>query len=483
MNSFSLPSYSRLFPLAAFALGLAGCSVGPDYHRAATETPATYSESVPWKEATPSDAIARGDWWTVFGDAKLNALQTEAAANNQDLRAAVARVDQARAIARVAKSEFVPHIAANAGGSFNRNSSNSALVTPGLETSDTNASLGLSYELDIWGRVRRTVEAATATAQASVADYEVVRLALHSDLAQNYFTLRALDSEAAILTHAIDLRRQELDLVRTRFQAGSSTDLDVARAETTHADAQAELATVRGQRAEIEHALAVLVGRTAESFHLEANPLAGTPPAIATGVPSQLLERRPDVAEAERQMAATNAEVGIATAAFFPVIRLTGTAGFQSVDLGSLFNWPSRMWSVGPSLTLPIFEGGRNTANLNRSKARYDEVVARYRQQVLTAFKEVEDHLSGLRHLSDRATAQQTSVASSQRAYQLSDLLYRTGAANYLDVIDSERTALESQRSAARTLGQRYVATVLLVRALGGGWDDSQIKSFASTGK
>lgn len=482
MNTSSLP-LGRLLSAFVFALGLGGCSVGPDYHRAATETPAAYSELIPWKEATPSDAITRGDWWTVFGDSKLNALQTEAVANNQDLRAAVARVDQARAIARVAKSEFIPHIAANAGGSFNRSSSNSALVTPGLETSDTDASLSLSYELDIWSRVRRTVEAATATAQASVADYEVVRLALHSDLAQNYFTLRALDSEAAILAHAIDLRQQELDLVRTRFQAGSSTDLDVARAETTHANAQAELATVFGQRAELEHALAVLVGCTAESFHLEANPLVGTPPAIATGVPSQLLERRPDIAEAERQMAATNAEVGIATAAFFPVIRLTGTAGFESVDLGSLFNWPSRMWSVGPSLTLPIFEGGRNTANLNRSKARYDEVVARYRQQVLTAFKEVEDHLSGLRNLSDRATAQQTSVTSSQRAYQLSDLLYRTGATNYLDVIDSERTALESQRSAARTLGQRYVATVLLVKALGGGWDDSQIKSFASTEK
>lgn len=467
--------------IALAALALVGCSVGPDYHRAEVETPARYVENTPWKQATPADAIARGNWWTVFNDAKLDELQNQAATNNQDLRAAVARVDQARAIARVAKADFLPSINVNASGAFIRNSSNSEVVSHGLETSNVNTSLSLGYELDIWGRVRRTVEASTATLQASVADYEVVRLALHTEIAQNYFSLRALDTEIGIITQAIDLRKQELELIRTRFKAGSSTDLDVARAETTLADAQAELATVRGQRAELEHALAVLFGKTTESFRMASNPLSTVPPPIPTGVPSDLLERRPDVAEAERRMAAANAEVGIATAAFFPVIRLAGTAGLESADLGSLFNWPSRMWSVGPSMTLPIFQGGRNTANLERSKARYEETVAQYRQLVLTAFKQVEDQLSTLRHLSDRADAQQTSVSSSQRAYKLSDLLYRTGAANYLDVIDAERSALESQRAAIRTLGQRYVSSIQLVKALGGGWNDSQIKSFATT--
>lgn len=473
-------SFISLCALAA-VLAVEGCSVGPDYRRADVETPATFSESAPWKQATPSDAIAKGDWWTVFNDPALNELQTQATANNQDLRAAVARVDQARAISRVAKSEFFPSVDANAGGSFYRTSSNSDLVIPGLEKSDVSASLGLNYELDIWGRVRRSVEASTANLQASVADYEFVRLAMHAELAQTYFSLRSFDAEIAILAKAIDLRRQELDLIHTRYKAGSSSDLDVARAETALTDAQAELSSVRGQRSELEHALAVLIGKTAESFQIAATPLSVSPPSIPTGVPSDLLERRPDVAEAERRMAASNAEVGIATAAFFPVVRLTGTAGFESVDLGSLFNWPSRMWSVGPSLTLPIFEGGRNTANLERSKARYDETTANYRQQVLTAFKEVENNLSTLRNLSDRAEAQRSSVSSSQRAYQLSDLLYRNGSANYLDVIDAERTMLESQRAEAQTLGQRYVASILLVKALGGGWNDSRIKSFASS--
>ncbi len=474
-------SYFFSFAGSLAVLALAGCSVGPDYHRTAVETAPTYSEPGPWKQATPSDALARGDWWTLFSDSQLNELQNQASANNQDLRAAVARVDQARAITRVAKSEFYPHVDGSAGGSILRTSSNSDLVIPGVESSDVTASLGLSYEVDIWGRVRRSVEASTANFQASVADYEVVRLALHSELAQNYFSLRALDAEIGILNRAIDLRQQELDLIQTRFKAGSSTDLDVARAETALADARADLADVRGNRAAMEHALAVLVGKTVESFKMEPNPLASTPPPIPTGVPSELLERRPDVAEAERRMAGANAEVGIATAAFYPVVRLTGTAGFESVDLGSLFNWPSRMWSVGPSLTVPLFEGGRNVANLDRSKARYDEMVAQYRQQVLTAFREVEDNLSTLRHLADRAESQQVSVSSSQRAYSLSDLLYRTGSSNYLDVIDAQRTALESERAAIQTLGRRYTASVRLVRALGGGWNDSQIKIFAST--
>jgi len=468
--------------IPALVLGgwLAGCAVGPNYQRAEVPTPPAFAEAGPWKQAAPADELAKGDWWTVFNDAPLNDLEGKATQSNQQLQAAIARVDQARSISRVARSELFPTVTTDPAGEELRNSPNATQTLPG-QSSDVRVPVDLTYEVDAWGRVRRTVEAAQAGVQASVADEETVRLTLHAEVAQNYFTLRATDSELAILTSAIDLRQQELDLIRARYQAGSSSDLDVSRAETELTDAKAELATVRERRAELEHALAVLEGAAAESFHIAASPLGGVPPAIPQGVPSDLLERRPDVASAERTMAATNAQIGVAKAAFFPVIQLTGAAGFESADLGSLFDWSSRVWSIGPSVSLPIFDGGKNTANLNRSEAAYDEAVANYRQQVLTSFAEVENGLSSLRNLSDQAAAEQSSVDSSQRAYKLSDLRYKTGTDTYLDVIDAERSALQSQRAAAQTLGQRYVSSVLLVKALGGGWRDSAIHAFAST--
>ncbi len=479
--------------LSALALLLAGCAVGPDYKRTDAElkeTPAAFTEAIPAdappaKEAAPADALAKGTWWTLFHDAVLDDLEAQASASNQDLKAAVARVDQSRALTRVAKSQLLPSVDFNPSGSVFRQQDNASSSAPGVQSNVVSAPGDLNYEVDLWGRVRRSVEASTATYQASVADFESVRLALHAEVAQDYFTLRAADAEVGILVAAIDLRKQSLDLIRARFRAGASNDLDVARAETEYSTAQAALYAVRQNRAELEHALAVLAGKPPEAFHIETAaasfPLDGVPPTIPAGVPSELLERRPDVAEAERRMAAANAQIGVAKAAFFPVLRLTGAAGFESVDLGSLANWSSRMWSVGPSLSLPIFEGGKNTANLAGAKAAYEETVARYRQQVLTSFREVEDSLASLRNLAAQAGAQQAAVAAAQRAASLSDLRYRGGTSTYLDVIDAERSALDTQRASVQILGQRYAATVRLVRALGGGWQDSQVTVLNTT--
>ena len=491
LNESRLP-IPMLIALGALVLIvlLSGCAVGPDYKRADAElkldgsapAPAAYTEnSAPAKEAAPADALARGPWWTLYNDTILTDLENQATANNQDLKAAVARVDQARALTRVAKSFLLPTVTAAGSGTVYRQPDNESVVAPGLQSNVATATGDLDYEVDIWGRVRRTVESSTASYQATVADFESVRLALHAEVASDYFTLRAADGEIAILASAIDLRRQSLDLIKARFQAGASNDLDVARAETEYSTAQAALFAVRQNRAELEHGLAVLTGKAVESFTLAAQPLGGLPPLIPTGVPSELLERRPDVAEAERRMAAANAEVGVAKAAFFPTVKLTGAAGFQSVDLGSLVNWSSRMWSVGPSLSLPIFEGGRNSANLARSKAAYDEAVANYRSRVLGSFKDVEDSLSALHNLAAQADAQESAVKSSARSQSLSDARYKNGAATYLDVIDSERSALDTQRAAIQILGQRYAASVRLVKALGGGWDAAQLNPASAT--
>ncbi|HEY8966684.1 MAG TPA: efflux transporter outer membrane subunit, partial [Candidatus Methylacidiphilales bacterium] len=485
---FPIPMLIGLLAILALIF-LSGCAVGPDYKRAdlgnGNDVPASFSESTSSpdvkgpvaaaKTAAPADALPKGAWWTVFNDAVLNDLEAQTAAGNQDLKAAVARVDQARAVTKTAKSFLLPTVTADGSGTLFRQPDNLSTTAPGLQSNVVSATGDLDYEVDLWGRVRRSVESATASYQANVADFEAVRLALHAEVAQDYFTLRAADGEIAILDSAIDLRRQSLDLIKARFQAGASNDLDVARAETEYATAKAALFAVRQQRAELEHGLAVLAGKPVEGFHVAVSPLTGLPPAIPAGVPSELLERRPDVAEAERRMAAANAQIGVAKAAFFPTVKLTGAAGFQSVDLGSLVNWSSRMWSVGPSLSLPIFEGGRNNAELARSKAAYEETVAVYRKQVLGSFRDVEDSLSGLRNLAGQAEAQAAAVDSSKRSTSLSDLRYRNGTATYLDVIDSERTSLDTQRAAIQVLGQRYVASVRLIKALGGGWSDDQL--------
>lgn len=459
-------------------------AVGPNYRRPSAPTPANFAdrELGNWKGATPPDAIARGDWWRVFNDAALDDLERQAAENNQDLKAAMARVVQARALARDAKADFFPSLSFDPAATRGRTSETVLNPSPTRQGNDFRVPLDLSYELDLWGRVRRNFEGANADAQARLAAFENTLLLLKADVAQNYFELRTLDTERAILRDTIGLRRDALNLVNSRFKGGAASELDVSRAETELDSTEAEILSVQRARAEVEHALAVLIGKPASDFTLRELTLASTalPPVIPAGLPSDLLERRPDIAEAERAMAAANARIGVAKAAFFPVVRLTGLAGFESMDVDTLFNWQSRAWSMGPSITWPIFQGGRNRANLKRAQAAYEENVALYRQQVLIAFKEVQDALTGTRLLSQQAEAEDRSRASARKTANISNSRYRAGLVSYLEVVDSERTALAAERESARITGERLVVSVQLIKALGGGWQDSHLGNLAA---
>jgi multidrug efflux system outer membrane protein len=346
--------------------------------------------------------------------------------------------------------------------------------------------LDLSYEVDLWGRVRRGFEGARADAAASVAAYHNVLLTLQADVAQNYFILRALDAEITVLQRAIALRREQVEIMTSRFDIGLGTELDVARAATELATAEAELATLRRRRAELENALAILAGESPSTFRLAPRDDAGNgwdyrPPVIPAGLPSELLERRPDIAEAERLLAADNARIGVAKAAFFPVLRLTGSGGFLSAEVDSLFQWESRAWSIGPSLSLPIFAGGRNVANLRGAQARFEESVARFRQRILVAFGDVENALAGIRLLGEEAAAQERAFGSARRARDLAMESFTIGLTDYLDVIDADRAALQSHRANLQLAGQRFFAAVHLIKALGGGWESGHRANDAST--
>jgi multidrug efflux system outer membrane protein len=467
-------------PLVVAALLLTGCTVGPDYTPPREPAPAGWKESGPWKEAAPRDAIAKGRWWEIFGDATLNELQLQAAAANQDLRAAVARVSQARAIARLTEAQFYPTISLDPSASRTRFAEErpvSPTVKPAsYAASDFRIPLDLSYEVDLWGRVRRSVEATTAYAEASVAGYETIRLTLHADVAAGYFALRSIDSDRSVLRRTLDLRREALRLAQARLRLGAGNELDVARAETEVTTTEAESIGLERRRSEIEHALAMLTGRAPSEVSIPDKPLDLPPPAIPAGLPSELLERRPDVSEAERRLAASNAEIGIATAAYYPSIRLTATGGFESSELSSLFSWKNYIWSVGAAAFAPLFQGGATNADVERSRAKYEENISRYRQRLLVAFQEVEDGLSGLRILAQQAEAQDRAVASARRTADLSKTRYTAGLVSYLEVVDAERTALQSERLATQIQGQRLTTSVYLIKALGGGWQDSAIR-------
>ncbi|WP_298036740.1 efflux transporter outer membrane subunit [uncultured Desulfuromonas sp.] len=461
----------HIIALTLFSLLLAGCTLGPDYLRPEVDTPLAWKEGAPWKEAAPMDGAPKGSWWEIYGDPVLNGLEEEAAAANQDLRAAAARVDQARALARIDEADLLPRVDLNPAAGRARTPGDFAFGGKGVTGDSYSVPFDLSYEIDLWGRVRRSAEASRADAGASLADYRNVLLVLQAEVAGNYFALRSLDAEIALLERTVGLRRENLELVASLFEHGQVGRLDVARAETELATTEAEALGVQKRRAELEHALAVLLGRAAAGFALSPAPLDLTPPAVAPGLPSSLLERRPDVGAAERQMAAASARIGIARTAFFPAIRLTGSAGYASTEASGLFDWDSRSWALGPAVSLPIFEAGRNRANLNRARAAYEEAVAIYRRQVLVAFAEVEDALSGLRVLAAQADAQGRAVGAAREAAEISDKRYQAGFVSYLEVVDSQRTSLQSERQAVQILGQRLQASVSLIKALGGGWN------------
>jgi hydrophobe/amphiphile efflux-1 (HAE1) family protein/NodT family efflux transporter outer membrane factor (OMF) lipoprotein len=457
-------------------------TIGPDYQQPTNSAPANYKavDVGNWKEGQPLDNVPKGNWWEIYADTNLNVLEAQAVQANQQLEAAVARVDQARATARVARSQLMPTLSLDP--SFTREGySPNANPSFGNITANTfNAPLDLSYEVDLWGRIRRLFQGAHADAQASLADFYNVLLTLQSDVAQNFFALRSLDAEIATVKGTVDLRHEQVRLVRSRLEGGIGSELDVAQAETELASTEAEAASLAHQRDELENAIAILAGENPSSFKLAAvddpnwNP---QPPQIPAGLPSNLLERRPDVAQAERKLASANAKIGVAKAAFFPVLTLTGSAGYLSGDLSSLFTWDSRTWSIGPNLSLPIFAGGRNRANYKYSRAAFQESTALYRQQVLIAFGDVENSLSGIYHFAVQAEATQRAVTSARRASELATDRYRSGIVAYIEVVDASRDTLTAERANAQLAGQRLIASVQLIKALGGGWSDRQLSA------
>lgn len=467
---------------------LAACVVGPNYHRPAVETPSAWKEAPPagWKNATPHEEISKGSWWSVFGDPELDRLETEATTANPSLQAAVARLEQARAAARVTRADLRPAVALDPSVVPSRQSGNRPVPPPVHANPFTSTTFSLpfdaSYEADVWGRARRSLESSQAVAQASAADYENLLLTLRSEVAQDYFYIRYLDDDRAILRDNIELLKRALQLTEVRHAGGAASGLDVSEAKTLLAATEAQYAGTARDRAQFEHALAVMVGKPPAEFTLaEAPPARGVaPPAIPAGLPSDLLERRPDIAGAERLMASANAGIGVARSAFFPTIGLTAGAGYVSSDLIKLFNLPSAAWSLGASAAAPLYEGGRLKANLERAQAAYAESVANYRQQVLTAFQEVEDGVSGLRALEEQQAAQAKAVDSALQTAGISTARYKEGLANYLEVIEAQRAVLDNQRLDAQIRELRLAITLQLIKALGGGWEASHPAIYSS---
>jgi multidrug efflux system outer membrane protein len=459
-------------PLAfGLCLALASCSVGPDYARPPVPTPASYKSAGPDESTTP--AISR-QWWKLFGDPTLDRLEEAAIEANQDLQAALARVTQARAAAKIAGSQRYPTVTADPGAQRFRTSAHGTRAGVRLSSvtvNDFQVPIDFAYEVDVWGRVRRSVEAADAEAQASEADLMVVLQSVQADLAQNYFTLRSLDAQAEILKRTVEVYRRQLTLLETQLRAGLVGRITVVQQETQLYFTTTQEIDVRRQRADVEHAIAVLIGRPPSDLTLAAAPLDLAPPKVPAGLPSELLRRRPDVAQAERLLAAANARIGVATAQYYPAFQLTGQAGFESVDLKHLFDWESRIWAVAASAFATLFAGGRIDAAVEQSKAAHQEALAAYRGRVLAAFRDVEDSLTDLHLRADATEAQAKAVAAAREYVALSETQYKQGLVGYLQVTDAQRSLLVNELTAAQLLNQRLGSTVLLIKALGAGWD------------
>lgn len=468
------PGLRRISVLSAlfFALLLTGgCKVGPDYQRPAVEAPKDWR----WKAAEPNDQVPRGAWWAIFQDPALNALQDQAVVGNFELRAAVARVDQARAGARISRSEFFPALMGQ--GSFVRyrtsghSPSPVPFPVPSFTQQQWTVPFDLSYEVDLWGRVRRSFESAQQLALSAVAAQQSVLLTLQADVAANYFSLQTAQRQIALLRRTIEIRKEALQIFEQRLGAGMGTEFEVERGKVEVASAEADLQIMERRRAELIDALALLLGKAPADIEPVVAEQPMRLPTVAPDLPSSLLERRPDVAQAERELASRLAQVGVAKAAFFPAVHLTARGGFLSGEVSDLFLWDSRVWSVGPSITMPLFLGGRNRAALERAQASYEEGVALYRQRVLVAFKEVEDSLSALQFLRHEAEARQRAAVAARNAARLSLERYTAGAVNFLEVVDSENVRLLNELAEVRISNEQFLGTVRLVKALGGGWD------------
>ena len=464
----------------ALAAMTGGCIVGPDYKRPPVAQPAAFKEqpaetdtlAVQWKQAQPGDEAIRSNWWEAFQDPVLDDLEQQVLVSNQNVAQADAAFRAARAAVRGVRAELFPTVTAGASADFAHSSANRAL-TRGLTTGTTRdyqLPIDFSYEADVWGRVRRSVEAAVANAQASAADLQSVLISMRSELATDYFQLRGLDAQRRLLDATIGAYQTALQLTTNRYNQGVVSGSDVAQAQTQLEMTRAQATDLGVARAELEHAIAILAGKPPADLTVAPSATEAAPPAIPLALPSELVERRPDVAAAERRVAAANAQIGVAKAAFFPTLALSATAGLESSTLANLLTWPSRFWSLGPSLVETALDGGRRRAITAQAQASYDASVAAYRQNVLTAFQDVEDNLAALRILAAEAAEQAGAVQSAERSLALADNRYRAGTTTYLEVITAQSVALSNQRTAVDIATRRLTASVLLIKALGGGW-------------
>jgi multidrug efflux system outer membrane protein len=458
--------------LLAVLLGAAACNVGPDYERPKLTVPDGF------KSAAPDEAGAHGlkqDWWTLFNDPELTALEEAAVRENQDLKAAVARVDQARAGLKNSKSALYPALDFNPSINRLRTSENTATARGSTITfTDIRVPFDVSYEVDLWGKIRRGIEAAEGQAKASADDLGVVLHTMESDIASNYFQIRSLDLQVRILNRTVASYQRQLDLLNTQLKAGLVGRISVVQAEALLYSTQSQQADTRRQRSDLEHALATLLGKAPTEFSLpvKALDLAVKPPKIPAGLPAELLRRRPDVAEAEQNLAIASAQIGVAVSQYYPDLQLTGTAGWESLDFQHIPNWQSRIWSIGASVFQPLFQGGRIDASVEQARARYTELLAVYRNQVLIAYRDVEDALTDLHLRSDAAQSLSQAVDSSREYVKLSETQFQQGLISYLQVIDAERTLLGNELSAAQLASLRLVSAVQLIKALGAGWEE-----------
>ncbi len=475
-------------------LFLPGCTVGPDYHRpaplgnnsvpSAFSVPAQPAAAGVWKPAEPSAHLPRGPWWQTFGEPALDRLETLASSNNQVLAVALARYDEARASVKIARADLLPQVQLDPSYTRQRTSFNqpqngkAANISPTYNT--FTAALQAGWEVDLWGRVRRQVQAARAQLAASAADVQAVKLSVQAEVAADYFTLRDIDVEYDLIKRTVEAYRRSLELTVNRRKGGVASDLDVSQAQTQLRTTEAALPALRLDRTRLLHALAVLCGQPATGFRLEGDraDLASVPD-VPVALPSELLERRPDISAAEQRMAAANAQVGVAQGAFYPRVQFNGLAGFQSVDAATWFDWPSRFWAVGPSLELPLFTGGRNRAQLAQARAFYDENVAQYRQTVLSAFQEVEDQIAALQLLKAQLDAQEAALIAARRTLEVANNRYKSGLVTYLEVATAQSAALTVERTVVQLRGGELVAAVGLIKALGGDWQPASSSATA----
>jgi NodT family efflux transporter outer membrane factor (OMF) lipoprotein len=474
--------------LMLIVCGASACAVGPKYIRPAAPTPTAYKENKdfhstaledarrgpPWKRAQPADDRLRGDWWQLFDDPQLTALEEQLDRSNQNLKAAIARFAEARALVGVARSARFPLVTASAQGMDTRLSLNrpQSSATSRSRYTDYLLAGDVSYEADVWGRVRRTIEGASATAQASAADLETVRLSLHAELALDYFSLRGLDVQKRLLDSAVDAYRQALDLTTNRFKGGVASEVDVAQAQTQLDTTRAQALDLETARAQFEHAIAVLIGQPPSSFTLPpVSAELAAPPSVPGSLPSDLLERRPDIAAAERRMAAANAQIGVAVSSYFPLLTLGGSGGFESTAFGALLTGASGFWAAVPSAVVTVFDAGRRHAVTEQARATYTEMVASYQQTVLSSFAEVEDSLAAIRVLEQEASVQKSAVQAAQRSLTLSTNRYQGGVTTYLEVLTAQTAALADERTSVDISTRRLLSTVALIKAVGGRWD------------